>query len=618
MYRKDIKTVIDYGREWSRKGKKVYSNETVIQGMGTVKELYRIESGDMATEKIILDRMLHRVGLDSSTIEVMLTKEDLERYEKRMQICRYYEKQDYAKMEQLLLEYQEETKESSILHQQFVQVMQAKRMSKTKQNWNDIVKILTQALQYTVRNWETSDPESLCLAWEELETIVLIAMCYRKKRMYRKAMHCLGWVLQYSQTHKIEKELRPKFLALTYLEFSKITYDETALRYAKSGILLLYQSACISHLIPLQNRYLYLLGEIERKKGLTKKQRRDRRRLQEERDVLIQLAKEVNVEIEQKEPIPIYKNAYVIPETLRRYRNYLGLSQAEFCEGVCSEVAYSKIETGTVVPKRTFTKLMERMGLPPAYAITALHGVTKNYMDEKIEINHLIRRHQYKEAEQPMQQLETTLRRKRLVENCPRNYQFILMTNAIIDKALGKISNEKKRNQLILALQQTIPEYLDKDLSKRMLLWQEAMILNNIAATYMECEDYERAIEIWEMVQNSYKCSKLYGFVEYEGYDLMQANYASCIGSAGDYFQSTKLCYENIQHCLREGSMEFLERACYGIAWNREQEIKQKYGELKKETACLEKLRQAEIFSGILNHAVMIKFLKNHLEKAYN
>ena len=261
---------------------------------------------------------------------------------------------------------------------------------------------------------------------------------------------------------------------------------------------------------------------------------------------------------------------------------------------------------------------MQRMGLPPAYAITALHGVTNNYMGQKIEINRLLRQYQYKEAKRSMQQLEEVLRRKRLVENCPRNHQFILMTNAIIEKAVGKISSEEKRNQLILALQQTIPEYPNKDLSKRMLLWQEAMILNNIAATYMECEDYERATEIWEMVQNSYKCSKLYGFVEYEGYELMQANYASCIGSAGDYFQSTKLCYENIQHCLQEGSMEFLERACYGIAWNREQEIKQEYGELKKETACLEKLKQAEIFSGILNHTVMIKFLKNHLKKAYN
>lgn len=617
MYRKDIKTVIDYGRTWSRKGKKAYSNEAVIQGMGTVKELYRIESGDMAIEKLVLDRILHRVGLDSDMIEMMLSNEDVERYKKRIQIFRYYEAQEYEKMEQLLLEYQEETKQCSILHQQFVQVMQAKRMSKTKQDWNDIAKILTQALQYTVRDWETSDPESLCLSWEELEIIVLLAMCYRKKRMYYKAMCYLRWVLQYSKTHKMEKELRPKFLALTYLELSKITHDWSALYYAKSGILLLYESACMNYLIPLQNRYLYLLGKIESRKGLTKKQRRDGRRLQEERDVLLQLAKEVNVTIEEKEAIPVYKNAYAIPETLWRYRNYLGISQEEFCEGVCSQVAYSKIETGTVVPKRTFTKLMQRMGLPPAYAITALHGVTNNYMGQKIEINRLLRQYQYKKAEQLMRQLEVTLRRKQLVENCPRNHQFILMTNAIIEKAVGKISNEEKRNQLILALQLTIPEYPNRDLSKKMLLWQEAMILNNIAATYMECEDYEKAIEAWEMVWNGYRVSKLHKLVEYEGYNLILANYASCIGSSGSYFQSTKLCYGNIQHFLQEGSMEFLERACYGIAWNGEQEIKQKYGELKKETTCLEKLRQAEIFSRILNHTVMIKFLKNHLEKEY-
>lgn len=614
MYRKDIKAVIDYGREWSRKEKKVYSNETVIQGMGTVKDLYRMEREDVPIEKMVLDRILHRVGLDSNEIEVMLTEEDVERYKNRMQICRYYEEEDYEKMEQTILEYKEETKESSALHRQFALVMQAKQMFKTKQDVNHILKLLKQALECTVGDWENCLPESLCLSWEELEIIVLMASGYRKKGMYRKALRFLDWVLQYSKTHNMEKELRCKFLALAYLEFSKLTSDPIALYYAKSGILLLYKSACISYLIPLQNRYLYLLERIKSRNGLTKKQRRDRRILQEERDVLLHLAKEVDVKIEQKEAVPVYKNAYAISETLWRYRKYLGISQAEFCEGICSEVAYSKIETGVVVPKRTFVKLMERIGLPPTYAITALHGVTKNYMDQKITVNYQIRRYQYKEAEQPMQQLETILRRKRLVENCPRNYQFILMTNAIIDKALGKISNEEKRNQLMLALNKTIPEYPKKDLSKRMLLWQEAKLLNNLAITYGEYKKYEEAIQIWEVVRTSYQSSKLYGFVEYEGYDLMQANYASCIGSAGEYSQSTKLCYENIKHCLREGSMEFLERACYGIAWNREQEIKQKYGILKTETAYLEKLRQAEVISNMLNQAFEIKFLKRHRE----
>ena len=189
MYRKDIKTVIDYGRTWSRKEKKAYSNEAVIQGMGTVKELYRIESGDMAIEKLVLDRILHRVGLNSDIIEMMLSNEDVERYKKRIQIFRYYEAQEYEKMEQLLLEYQEEMKQCSVLHQQFVQVMQAKWMSKTKQNWNDITKILIQALQYTVRDWETSDPESLCLAWEELEIIVYLPFVTVKSEC--TARHCI-------------------------------------------------------------------------------------------------------------------------------------------------------------------------------------------------------------------------------------------------------------------------------------------------------------------------------------------------------------------------------------------------------------------------------------------
>ena len=63
---------------------------------------------------------------------------------------------------------------------------------------------------------------------------------------------------------------------------------------------------------------------------------------------------------------------------------------------------------------------------------------------------------------------------------------------------------------------------------------------------------------------------------------------------------------------FKEGNIEFLERACYEIAWNREQEIKQRYRELKKETAYLEKLRQAEVIANMLKQKFSIEFLKRH------
>lgn len=619
IYDNDIKSIINYAKAKCKIGKKSYTNDVVMQGLGTSKDLYKIESGETPVEKFEFDRILHRLGVCADIVEILITDEDWERYCDRMQIYEYYYEENYREMENAILSYKEKTKQLSRIHKQFAEVMQAKMMFQTGKDFRQIFHVLKSALELTVVDWEEANPEERCLAPEELEIIILMARCYRKQGYHRKAMQLLEWVKDYSKTHVIQKEIRCRFMPLAYLEISKLHTPVLALEYVKAGILLLYCSGYLFHLIPLQNEYLALLNELEKKMRLSKKYKKGRKRIREERDIILELCKEVKIDWRRLEPIQTYKNAYLLSEMLYRHRTYWGQSQSEFCEGVCSEVSYSKIEKGKTVPKRKFKELMERMGYPGINVIASLHGTTKEYMDEAVRIKHFIRCYQYKEADEAFKQLLKIFQKKRLIENCPRNKQFFVQTKAVLDYELGRISIEEERKQLEFALKQTIPEYPKTNLGKKPLLWQEAAVLNNIANTYMECKekDYEKAARIWEDIRKSYQESKLYKIAGFEGYDLIQTNYASCIGSSGDYARSTQLGYENIRHFLKEAEIGFLERECYGIAWNREQEMKQEYGIIKKETACQKKLRQAEVIADMIKHIFVTKFLKEHKEKVY-
>ena len=615
IYKNDIKLIIDYGRSKCKKEGKPYSKEVVIQGLGTLKDLYTLESGENLVEKFVFDRILHRLGICADIVEFMITQKDWEYYCNRMQIYEDYYKNDYKKMEKDIFLYKKKTEQENIIHRQFAEVMLAKLMMRKKEKWDRILNVLKDALKLTVKDWEQSDPREFCLAPEELEIIVLMARCYRKRLYFRKAVRLLKWVEEYSKTHIIEREVRCRFMPLAYLEMSKLYPTIMALNYVKAGIQLLYKTGVLFYIIPLQNQYLLLLDKIEEMGKAKKSCRRSKRRVQEEREALLELCKEVEVDWRCWEPIQRYKNAYVISEMLYRHRTYLGQSRAEFCEGVCSEVAYGKIERGLTVPRRKFKELMKRMGYPPMNAITVLHGTTKEYMNEAIKILQLVRRYQYEEANILFTKMLSTFQRKRLIESCPRNKQFFIGRKAVLDYSLGKISIQAEREQLELALKQTIPEYPNINIAEKPLLWSEAVILNNIANTYLKCENYEKAILIWEGVRSSYQKGKMYEKVELEGYDMMQANYASCIGASGNYKRSIQLCYENIKHFFRKAEMENVERFCYGIVWNREEEMKKEYGRVKIEIECQKKLRQSEIMAKIMKHRFIIKFLKEHREE---
>lgn len=621
-YKDDLKVMLDYGREKNRKGEGSYSFQTVIQDMITLNDFKQITSGTSPVERIIVDRLLYRVGIAPENVEMIITQKDYERYQARCRIYELYRTGNYKEAKKQLIEYKEWVKNEHPIHQQFAAMLYAKIMWKQNNHPDEILSILKDALAYTVTEWERQSPDKICLAPDELEIILLMADCYIKKGFWKKADDMICWVMEYSKQHAMEKEVWKRFLPLAYLEYGKLQKEEIALKYIKIGILLCYQSASLFYLIPLQNYYLDLMKKLEKK--WTKTQRRNRRRILEERNCILELCEEVGVDWKTIEPKQTYYNTYVFSEVLRRYRDYVGQSKSSFCENICTENAYDAIEKGVSIPRKKFLVLMERMGLPTTYMIAPLHGATKSYMDQKVQINELVTQHHYGEAEKLLEELECTLKRKKLIDNYPRNKQFFLQVHAVLDTKLYGISKEESRRQLEEAIRLTIPEYPKLDFFKKILLTQEAYILNNLAVTYREEGDYKdqeknykKAVEIWEGIQTSYQTSKLYGLAEYKGYNKILSNYVSCIGSAGDYFRSTKLGYENIKHFLELGTINYLADACYGIAWNRIEEVKKKYGKVKEETAPQQKLKQAIIAAKMIRHTVLVEFFEKHY-KEYN
>lgn len=611
LYKKDLKCLIEYKRE--ENGDRL---RNIVKGVLSLTSFYKLDRGQYIDDKIVIDRILKRIGLDPGEIEMIILKKDAERFVQREKIYEAYNNKEYDKAEQLLRQYEQETMNEHQIHRQFVGKMHVLIMRQRNGNVNLQIAVLKDAIACTVPEFGAKPLEELCLAPEEMELFVLLASCYRKKNQLIRAKKLLKQVFDYMKGRNISQKLICMYMPYTCLELSKV-YEvkeqyEDARYYAITGIKILYSNAELSYLTELQDQYIKLEKISVQNRKLSAARRKRLKQIQTEHQVIIELYEECGINPYQIYPIEKYKNCYIFNELLWRYREFCGISKKKFREDICSSQAFFRIETEGGCPVKTFPRWMEKMGLPPTYYITQLHGANTDHIRKKDRIDKYIKRNQHKKAQALFEQLDREFQERRLIEYCPENCQYFLRVHTILDRELGKISLKDAQDQLKQALYYTFPEYQTKKLEKRLLLKQEIKILNNLATGYAKQKEYKKALSIWEGIINSYKKNELYKYIEYDEYNTILVNYESVIGNNKDYKKSTQKAYEGIQYFLKQGKMKRIVRCCYSIAWNKEQEMLKDSGRIQREDSCEKKLHQAKIIARALNNVFYVKFLKEH------
>lgn len=617
LYRKDLKALIEYKREENgdRWG-------DIARGIFQISNFYKLDKGQYIDDKIVVDRVLKRVGLDPGEVEMIILKKDAQRFIQREKIYEAYNQKQYEQAEQLIQQYEESTLNEHVIHRQFIGKMRVLIIMQRRGNINLEISMLREIISYTVPEFESKPLKQLCLASEEMELLTLLASCYRRKNQVERAKYILKQIFDYTRGRKISSNLTVTYMPYVCLELSKV-YEkkeqyEDARYYAITGIKILYCNARLFHLVELQDQYITLEQQAKKRRGLSYGRRKRLSQIQLDRTTIVELYEECHLNPHMLYSIERYRNCYVFNELLERYRKFWRISKKEFCEDICSSQSFQKIELDGSCPVKTFFKWMEKLKLPQTYYITQLHGGTVNHIRKKARIDQYIRRNQYKKAEVVFKQLEKEFKEKKLINCCPENKQYFLMMNIIFERELYTISLEKHKQRLEQALSYTIPEYSNKRLEKRLLLKQEARILNNLAAGYVKKREYRKALSIWEKVIKSYQNNILYTYAEYGEYDLVIVNYVSMIGNNENYKESTEQAYESIKHFFQQGTIERVVRCCYHIVWNREQEMLGESGTIQKESTCQRKLCQAETIARMLNDSFYIDFLKEHGNMSLN
>lgn len=195
-----------------------------------------------------------------------------------------------------------------------------------------------------------------------------------------------------------------------------------------------------------------------------------------------------------------------IGQTIRLKRLESGQTQEKLCAGVCDPSTLSRIETGKQSPSRTVANaLLQRLGLP--HDRYYIYFTTSEAEAEALwqEIDSCALRFQQSLGEEKRQArldaLEQLDRLEAITDARDKiTRQYILSTRAALGGENGPYRFEEKLDMLLTAIRLTVPLFDLKSLDRRLYSIDEAEIISQIAGTYSDAGQHEKAAGIFNQL----------------------------------------------------------------------------------------------------------------------
>ena len=279
---------------------------------------------------------------------------------------------------------------------------------------------------------------------------------------------------------------------------------------------------------------------------------------------------------------------YNVGQIIKLTREAIGLSQEELADGVCSVQTLSRIENGKVkVKKKTYQQLMEKMGRDGTKNYSVLSTENFELLDIMVEVNNLIFRHEYEEAEKK----HSILKEKLDLDNC-LNYQYIERHEVNILDGIEKISKMEALERLENLISKTIPDYKQFLNKTYPFMHKEVLLLMNIGNVYGDLKEWDKALQIFYMLIRSLNT----GYMRYSDsiqiIVMLVGDIARIYGGRGERDKAIRMCWNAICRAKKNCLYSILPK-CYGeIAWNMMKQIEKGERTETDKELCKQYLRQ--------------------------
>ena len=236
-----------------------------------------------------------------------------------------------------------------------------------------------------------------------------------------------------------------------------------------------------------------------------------------------------------------------IGQVIQQARKRRHLTQDALCDGLCSNVNLSRIETGKQMPSLPLAKaLLERLGLPDTRYYALLPGdelkiesLMKKTQASVIQFERASDKGRASARKQALAQLRTLEDHIEPDDDITR--QFILRHKATLGKEDGPYTMEEELEILREAICLTVPDFDEEEIDQGLYSMNESAVINQIAVAYALGEEHEKAIAVYRQLL-SYTKANCRRLAQYAGrLALVAQNYARELCVIGDYQESIRI-----------------------------------------------------------------------------
>ncbi|OON98418.1 MAG: hypothetical protein ATN35_05170 [Epulopiscium sp. Nele67-Bin004] len=332
------------------------------RGLGYQNIIYKVVSCEVSPEKMLIDNMLHRLGIERVDFEWYISKTEYELYISRKNIITLIKEEKLEQAKTLIEEYDPNNKLNN-LHKQFKMYANALIAEKCNELPQNLVDMYKNIILQTVPEFEQVPLKQLLLS--QAEVCFIVEYAYHMKSVnHSQAITLYFELLKFFTTTSVSTQIKaifyPKvilniagYLVKQQKEVTLISLCDKAIGYARENFKEFIQ---ISQMLELKIKMMKRVSRGGRELKHAKKWHKTIIEMYQSQDV------EMTFDI--KYEIYNFEDYYVIGDMIKRRRILLGISQAKLAENICDIKTIYRAEKGQSTPHPKITmQIFKKLGL---------------------------------------------------------------------------------------------------------------------------------------------------------------------------------------------------------------------------------------------------------------
>ena len=466
--------------------------DQLCQGLCSKRMVCYLKSGERSPGKLLQDRILERLGIETENYEYFLFNEEYNCWEARQLILHNITCENWERAEQLLWEYRDTHDMDNALEKQFCLSIQAQIRRRQGETPETLSRLYEEAARLTVPDLENKPLSELALSLKELD-LILEAEHYRKGgERPQQYQEIADYILTSGFDSTCVAKLYPKAIYFLCRSVEK-TPDPTCRKQWNDNKLL---SQCNRAFAVLRKNFiLYYFWEVLDMRGkLLERLLQDPALTQEphramsltglcRKNALWKQALE-KIYAELRIPKRTYDNCYLytvkgvscINDVVRIRRKMLGISQKELCENICDTATLRRLEQRKTVTHRDIAeKLFERLGLSTEFIRTNLVSAGYDAKQKMKLLEMCIMKRKWEDAKLLLEQLQSLISM-----DIPVNRQAIMRQEALIRWHSAEISRNEYLSLVRASLELTLPIKAFYSEGEKYLTNEEQLCIRNL------------------------------------------------------------------------------------------------------------------------------------------